>query len=142
MRTINSPPLTQEQVLNEISPDKSKSSEKLNVLPAFVLTGFFGKMAPRIEKSYETNQTLLERFDGCKAKPGMAETQVQGFYGKPLNSFVIEGEQFVEVFGSLQELDVNPALQFSCVAVVFDREKRVRDVYSHDFFNEDWKSSR
>jgi hypothetical protein len=138
VNAINAPALTHAQIIDDLQPYNGKSMS-LNVLPAFLLTGYFEKMTPRIRKDYATNQEFLQHYDGCRANLGMSAGQVETIFGKPLRIFPTINGQIVRIFGNNIDLQVNSAYLFSCVAVVFDRQERVLAIYSQDFFNDDWK---
>lgn len=137
-KAMSAPALTHDQIITYLKPDEGLKSKRGNVLPAFLATDFFSKMAPRIKKDYQTNQELLERFDGCRAEIGMHVDAVDKVYGKPLRVLSMAGAQTARIYGEDSKLEINPMYRFSNVAVVFDARGQAKAIYSHGFFCEGW----
>ena len=142
-KVIDAPALTRDQIknmLNDLSPDTNTTSRSWNVFPAFLLTGYFWKAVPQIEKDYEINEELSKRYDGCWVNLGMNAEDVEKHYGKPLRVFAAKNGETARVYGDTRHLEfINSLLAFTGMAVVIDAEGRVKAIYSHEFFNEEWK---
>jgi len=121
-----------------LQPDKRTAGEPENIMPAFLLTGYFKKMGPRIKKDYETNEELRKRYDGCRANLGMSIEQVDELFGKPLRNFSTKDGYPVRIYGEVRRLEVDPQYRFSCVVVVFDAGGRSANIYSHGFVDDAW----
>jgi hypothetical protein len=137
-KAINAPPLSQTQIAHLLHPDKVTNSHPLNVLPAFLATGFFDKILPKIRQAYKTNEILLQRYDGCRVSIGMNVGNVEVQFGTPTHIFLTKSGFTVRVYGSEEELDVNPMFQYSPVAVLFDDRGLAKAVYSDAFFCDQW----
>jgi hypothetical protein len=149
-KTLNSQVPTREQILSVLSTtDRQNITDARSVgdlvggvIWASKMRNFNEAMALRVEKDYKINEELLKRYDGCRVKIGMDAKEVAKVYGEPLRMFPTKTEGLVRIFGDERSLEVSPKFLFSCVAVVFDSGERVTAVYSHDFFNDDWKSPK
>jgi hypothetical protein len=140
-KVIDAPALTHDEILNALKPYNGAGMEPLNILPAFLLTGSADKWASRIEKDYEINEELSKRYDGCQANLGMSAEDIEKLYGKPLRVFVTKNGETARIYGygENRELQVNPQLVFTGMAVVTDAKGHVTAIYSHEFFNDEWK---
>ena len=141
-KIIGAPALTHEKIAAELRPDAyTTSGSSWSIIPAFLLSGTLAKMAPQIEKDYAINESLLESYDGCSANIGMDTNEIEKLYGKPLRSFSTKNGETARIygFGGNRELQVNPQLAFTGMAVVTDTNGHVTAVYSHAFFNDEWK---
>ena len=141
-RTIGAPALTHAEIqklLNDLKRNPRAANETSNVAPAFLLTHYVEKMGPKMRKDFETNKELLKRFDGCRVDIGMDREEIGKLYGTPLRIFSTKNQGTVTIFGDSQDLSINPLYSYSCLAVVFEKGGRVTDVYSHEFFNDEWK---
>ncbi len=140
-KTIAARAKTSEQLrdyFNSFQPDRRTSGEPANIMPAFLLTGYFQKMAPRMRLDYETNEQLRKQYDGCRVSLGMDIEQVDGLFGKPLRSFQAKNGCLAKIYGDTRHLEIDSQYRFSCVAVVFDDAGRVAAVLSHYFFDKTW----
>jgi hypothetical protein len=137
-KVINAPSLTKEQILYELNTDGGGQGPSLNVLPAFLITGYFWKMEPKIRKDYEINQQLLQQYDGCRVEIGFTVAQVDNLYGEPLRIMPMAPNETARIYGEDRNLEINRIFRYSNVAVVFDPQQRVSAVYSRGFFSESW----
>jgi hypothetical protein len=72
----------------------------------------------------------------------MSNQDVEVLYGKPLRVITTKNGETARIYGESvesRELQVNPQLAFTGMAVVSDANGRVIAVYSHVFFNDEWK---
>jgi hypothetical protein len=141
-KLIDAPALTRDQIIDYLRPDTNTTSRSWNVFPAFILSGFLWKAASQIEKDYETNESLLEHYDGCQANLGMSADDVEKLYGKPLRVFVTKNGETARIYGygETRELQVNPQLVFAGMAIVCNTNGHVTAIYSgYPFFNDGWK---
>jgi len=145
-KVIDAPALTHDQILNDLKPYSGAGMEPLNILPAFLLAGLpagsADKWMSQIEKDYEINEKLFKLYDGCRANLGMSNQDVEVLYGKPLRVITTKNGETARIYGESvesRELQVNPQLAFTGMAVVSDANGRVIAVYSHVFFNDEWK---
>jgi hypothetical protein len=140
-KTIGSSGLTDDQiqVLLDDTRRADQTAGKSGNIPSAVLSGFDQLMAPRMKDDYTLNQQLRNQYDGCRVNLGMDVQEVEKLFGKPLRVFHTESGKTVRVYGDSRDLQVNPAYVFSCIAVVFDAHEAVASIYSHEFFNDDWK---
>jgi hypothetical protein len=141
-KTINVPPMNRDQIkahLDSLRLDKRTRGEPANIMPAFLLTHYLERTWPQAKKNYETNHELRMRYDGCRANLGMTVEQVDALYGKPLHVFTTRHGWPARIYGDTRHLDINPLYRFSCIAVVFDAEGRVTNIYGEGFFNGDWE---
>ena len=140
-KVIDAPALTHEEIAAELRPATNTSSgSSWNVFPAFLLSGYLWKAAPQIEKDYATNESLLERYDGCSANIGMDTNEVAKLYGKPLRVFTTKNGETARIYGyaGSRELQVNPQLVFRGLAIVSDAKGQVVAIYGNGFFNDEW----
>lgn len=141
-KVINAPAMTHDQILDDLRPDTNTTSGSWNVFPAFILSGWFWKAGPKIERDYETNEQLLQRYNGCQANLGMSAEDVEKFYGKPLRVFTTKKGETARIYGDTRHLEfMNSLLGFNGLAIVTDTKGRVTVIYSDWFFNEEWKKS-
>lgn len=138
-KIIDAPELTHDELLNALKPYNGKGMQPLNILPAFLLTGYAKRMAPQIEKGYEINEELSKRYDGCQANLGMSTEDIEKLYGKPLRVFTTKNGQTARIYGDTRYLEINSLLAFGGMAVVSDAKGQVTAIYSHQFFNDEWK---
>jgi hypothetical protein len=140
-KVINAPALTREQIAGELRPDTNTTSGSWSVFPAFILSGFLWKAAPQVEKDYEVNENLSKHYDGCQANLGMSADDIEKLYGKSLRMFTAKNGETTRIYGygETRELQVNPQLAFTGMAIVSDTKGRVTAIYSHVFFNNEWK---
>ena len=140
-KTINAQAMTHDQIrayLDWVRPDERTAGEPANIGPAFVLSGYFNTMRSRIKKDYETNQELRKRYDSGRANLGMSVEQVDDLYGKPLRTFVTTDSRPVRVYGESRRLEIDPRYRFSCVATIFDSQRRLAAIYGYGFFDDAW----
>jgi len=138
-QVLDSPSITSEEITEELKP--YAGSKSMGNLPAVLITGYLGKTAQTTILDYQTNQKLLEQFDGCKVKLGMLVNDVDNLFGSPKNVFLIKAGGEVRLYGNDRELRmVNSSLLFSWVAVVFNGNGHAVAVYSNSFFCDAWKA--
>ena len=135
-RVIDSPALTRDQIHDCFHQDTNTTS--WNVFPAFLLSGYLWKAAPQMEKDYETTERLFKQYDGCQAELGMRTEDTEKLYGKPKRIFTAKNGDIAQIYGGVQELQVNPQLAFTGMVVVSDKNGRAKAIYSHMFFNDEW----
>jgi len=142
---IDAPALTHDQIENMLNGLQHKpsttSGSSWSIIPAFLLSGIMSKAAPQIEKDYETNESLLQRYNGCSANIGMDTNEVEKFYGKALRVFTTKNGETARIYGyaGTRELQVNPQLVFRGLAIVSDAKGQVVAIYGNGFFNDEWK---
>jgi hypothetical protein len=139
--TIAAPALTGADVQRDLVPYNGAGLEPANVAPAFVLADFVNKMAPQLKKDYATNSELQRRYDGCKAKLNMTKEQIVALFGPPLRLLTSKQNETVAIYADTRELQVADEFAFTGMAVVISPSDQVTAIYSHAFFNNDWKSN-
>jgi len=139
-KTIKSSEITRDQIQTYLADLRVNRIKGVNrVMPAFVLTRYFDKMSSRLKRDYQMNNDLFQKYNGCLAELGMTNGQIEALYGIPLRVVSTKSGGKAQIYGIDRELQVNPVLHFSGLAVVFDAQEHVTAIYSGAFFNDDWK---
>jgi hypothetical protein len=139
-KVIDAPNITHDDIINDLRPNTNTTSGSWNVFPAFILSGWFWKVGPKIEKDYKANEQLLEHYYGCQANLGLSAEDVEKLYGKPLRVFSTKNGETARIYGDTRHLEfMNSLLSFIGLAIVTDAKGRVTAIYSDWFFNEEWK---
>ncbi len=140
-KAIDAPVVTPEQIradLKQAQATMEKFKGKGNI-PAEVLSRFARVDAERANKEFPINEELRRRYDGCRASIGMTIKEVDALYGEPLRAFTTRTGRAARIYGDHRYSgDMDHFLVFSYVAVVFDAEGRVGNIYSDLFFCNDW----
>jgi len=138
-KIIDASALTRDEIVNDLKPYSGAGMEPLNILPAFLLSGYLWRGLPQLEKGYEINEELSKRYDGCRANLGMNTEDIEKLYGKPLRIFTTKNGETARIYGDTRYLDINSLIAFTGMAVVSDSKGHVTAIYSNGFFNDEWK---
>ena len=138
---LKAPAVTHEQIranLKDARETMAKYKGQGN-LPAVVGLLFAPALNRRYNKEFPINEDLRQRYDGCRASIGMTLKEVDALYGEPLRGFTTRTGCVARIYGNHRYSgDMDHFLLFSYVAVLFDSEGHVTNIYSDGFFCSDW----
>jgi hypothetical protein len=141
-KAMDAPVITPEQIrrdLEEAQAIMNKFSNGQGNIPAAVIVHYAQPLSQKANKEFPINEELRQRFNGCKAAIGMTIEQVDTCYGQPLRAFTTKTGRMARIYGDHRYLGgVDHFLMFSYVAVLFDAQEKVSNIYSDGFFCADW----
>jgi hypothetical protein len=121
---------------------QTKQKGESNVLPAFLLTGFFSKdNLAKIQRDYDHNKRLMKKYDPYKIRIGDSEETIERQFGKPKTTANLSDGRTVKLYGENVELGVNYAHHFSWIAIQYENNQATK-ILSHGFLNEKWKNGK
>ena len=132
-KALEAPAVTHERIRADLK-DARETMEKYKGkgnIPAVVGLLFAPALNRRYNKEFPINEGLRQRYDGCRAAIGMTIKEVDAIYGEPLRVSTTRTGLVARIYGNHRYSgDVDHFLMFSYVAVLFDPQERVANIYS------------